>query len=112
MRGSGHRHVWEYVLDQPGRRLDHAPRAARRAETTALAAERHQVLMATAGALHPHEAVLEPPAAQVALELRVHERRKRGPLLTQRLVERLEVLFHDTVEHAVLGVSDDNCFDR
>jgi len=59
--------------------------------------------MATARALHPHEAVLVPPAAQVALELRVHERRERGPLLTQRLIERLEVLFHDAVEHRALG---------
>ena len=41
------------------------------------------MLMATVAALHAHETVLEPPAAQVALELRVHERRERGPLLTQ-----------------------------
>ena len=48
-----HGHAGEHVLDQPGRGLHHAPRAARRAETPALAAERHQALVAAARALPP-----------------------------------------------------------
>ena len=68
------------ILDElgylpPRRGLHHAPRAARRAEPPAFAAERHQVLVAATRALHAYESVLEPTTAQVALELRVHERR-------------------------------------
>ncbi len=47
--------------------------------------------------------VLEPTAAQVALGLRVRERRQRGALLGKRPIERLEVLLHEAVEHRILG---------
>jgi len=59
--------------------------------------------VATASALHACEAVLESAAAQMPFELRMHERRQRGAPLPQRPIERLELLFHDRVEHRLLG---------
>lgn len=43
----------KHVIDQVRGGLHHPPGAARRRESTPLAAERHQVLMAAASALDP-----------------------------------------------------------
>jgi len=58
-----------------GCRLDHAPRATRRTEAPAFAGERDKVFVAAAVALHAHEPVFEPSAAQVTLELGQDESR-------------------------------------
>jgi len=71
------RHVGQHVIDQPGRALDHLSRPAGGTETAALTTEGHQVLVATARANDSNEALFEPSAAHVALELLVHERGQR-----------------------------------
>jgi len=61
------------MIDQVRGRLDHPPSPTAGAEATALAAERHQVLMLAAVALHAQKAVFQKAALQVVLELLAHE---------------------------------------
>jgi len=53
----------------------HAPRAAARAKAAPLATEGNQLLGVAALAAYPQEAVFQPAAAQVVLELALHGRR-------------------------------------
>jgi hypothetical protein len=62
------------VIDEVSRGLDHPARAARGAKTAPFAGERDQMLMLTAVALDAQEAVLEPAALQVVVELLLDER--------------------------------------
>ena len=52
-----HRHARNDVLAQVGRRLRHAPRAARRTEAASLAAERQQLVVAAVTAMQAQKAV-------------------------------------------------------
>jgi hypothetical protein len=64
----------EDVLDEMGGALGHAPAAAARAETAALAAERHEPLERAVGTPHPREAVRQHAAAEELSELAHDER--------------------------------------
>ena len=57
------------MVNEVCRGLDHPSCSAGWAEATALAGKSNQVLMTTAIALYPNEAVFKAPAAQVAMEL-------------------------------------------
>jgi hypothetical protein len=50
------------MIDQVGGRLDHPPGTAARTEPSALTAERDQVFVSAAIALHAQEAVFQQPA--------------------------------------------------
>lgn len=82
----------------------HPSRPTRGAEPATLTAERHLMLVAAARADHAYKALFEPATAKVALELRAHERRQRGALLTHMCVKPRRVVLDYAVEHGVLGL--------
>ena len=64
------------MIDQVGGRLHHAPRTAAGAESSALAAERDQMLVSAAIALDPQEAVLQQSTLQILFEFLTDELRQ------------------------------------
>ena len=97
-----HRHIRNDVVDQMRRRLDHAPRAAGRAEAPTFAGEGDEVLMTAAVALHPHKAVFQLAAAQVVLELGQHEARQWRLVTLQLIPQGRQMSLDDRVERCVL----------
>ena len=95
----------EDAIDEVGRALGHAPAPAARTHRPALARERHQVVQPTAGAVKPGEAAGEKPAPQKPAELFLDKPRQPVAIgHTGRLgPERLEVIAHHLVEHALRG---------
>src|SRR5690606_24544031 len=83
--------------------LRHPSTAAAWAEPSTLAAKRDELLGAAALAAHPKEALLEPPALQVRLELLLHVARQRLALRRSRLTEPGIVLGDDLVEQRLFG---------
>jgi hypothetical protein len=90
------------MVDEVSRGLDHPPSAARRAEAPSLAGKRDQVFVAAAIALHAHETVLEPPAAQVILELAKHKAWQRVLVPLEIIPQGRQMLFDDGIERRVL----------
>lgn len=66
------------MVDQVGRRLRHAPRAAQRAEASALAAEGNQFVVPTVAAAQQQEAVGQDAVFKESVELVLHELRQVG----------------------------------
>ncbi len=83
------------LIGQHCRSLGHAPRTARRAEPALLAAEGHQLLRMALIAAQAQEALLEPPAFQVGLELRLNESWKRLASLGAQRTKRGIVLLDE-----------------
>jgi hypothetical protein len=74
-----YRHVGDDVIDQVRRGLRHAPRAARRTEPAALAAEREQLVVAAIAAAQPKQAMRQDAAPEEGVELILDEPRQLGP---------------------------------
>ena len=87
--------------------VDAILRQARRAEAAALAAERHQPRLLTPIAPEPHEAKAQQAAIQIALELLIHEPRKRDRegAFVHSTVERGQVVLHYLMERRLLRSS-------
>jgi hypothetical protein len=86
------------VIDQVGGRLDHAARAAAGAETTALAAERDQVLEAAAITLDPQKAVLQQSALKVVFEFLANKLRQLAARAFDFLKEAGVMFGNDRIE--------------
>jgi hypothetical protein len=91
-------YLGEHVIDKISGRFHHAPGAATGAEPAALAAEGDQVLMATAFALDPQEAMLQQPAFQVILKLLSDELRQKAARSLNFVDESWVVLCDNAVE--------------
>ena len=87
----------------------HASPSTGRAETAALARERHESVLATAAAVHTREAVGQDSAMQVAEELPAYTTWKGCARLNVLAAgeEAAQVLRQHAVQHAVLGPSAD-----
>jgi hypothetical protein len=97
------------VRTEPARfersRVGHAPPAAGRAESPALAAERDETLVRAGGAAHTHEAMGENSALEVARELAGDEGRYLTAGILRMREERAQLLRDDAVQHRVFGNS-------
>ncbi len=92
------------LVHQVGRRLRHAPGAARRAQAAPLADEGDQRVVATVVAAQPQEAVGQDAALEERVELVRHEPRKIGAGVGSGLGdEGRGVLPHQAVQRSHLG---------
>ncbi len=94
--------LWNDVVDQMCRGLDHPPCAAGRAEAPTLAGEGDKVFMVAAVALHAHEAVFQSAAAQVVLELAQDEAGQCRLVMLQFIPQGRKMLLDDRIERRVL----------
>lgn len=94
------RHGRQHGLDEIRGGLTHATPEAGRAEATAFAAERHEVLLDARVALHAREAAAEQSAVEVSVEFAPCESRQRRALEVggDGGVERLDVVADHGVE--------------
>ena len=84
--------------------LRHAPHSARGAEPSALAAERHELVVAAIGAARAQEAVRQDAALQKRVELVFDELRQASASSRLSLSEEaLGVLLHQAVQRGLLG---------
>ena len=98
-----HRHVRDDVVDQVRRGLRHAPRAARRAEPAALAAEGQQLVVAALAAAQPQEAVGQDAALEEGVELVLDEPRQLGSGAGLGVGDEAgRVLLHQAVQRGLL----------
>jgi hypothetical protein len=88
-----------------GRRIRHAPSAARGTEAAALAREGDHAVEPALVAVHAHEAVGEDAAAEKAAELAQDEAGHRTLTRLRTGQERRELASYDVVEDALLGVA-------
>ena len=99
-----HRHMGDDVVDQVGRRLRHAPCAARGAKAAPLATEGDELVVAAVPAAQPQEAVGQDAALQKSVELVLDELRQVGPGGGFGLGEEGRgVLLHQAVQRGLLG---------
>ena len=92
------------MVDQVGRGLRHAPRAARGAEPSALATERHQLVVAAVGAAQAQETVRQDAALEEGVELVLDELEQAGAGGGVDLGEEgRDVLLHQAVQRRLLG---------
>ena len=99
-----HRHMGDDVVDQMGRGLRHAPRAARGAKPAALAAEGDELVVAAVAATQPQETMRQDAALKKGLELVRHELRQAGGRSGVDLGEEGRgVLLHQAVKRGLLG---------
>ena len=99
-----HRHMGDDVVDQMRGALRHAPRPARGAESSALAAERDELVVAAIGAAQAQETVRQDAALKEGVELVLDELRQAGAGGGLDLgKEGLGVLLHQAVQRALFG---------
>jgi hypothetical protein len=88
-----------------GRRIRHAPSAARGTEAAALAREGDDTVEPALVAVYAHEAVGEDSAAQEGSKLALDEARRWALTGTGADQEGLQLVLDDAVEHALLGAA-------
>jgi hypothetical protein len=97
-----HRHMGDDVVDQEGRRLCHAPRAARRARPAPFPAEGHQLVVDAVAIAQVQEAVGQDAAFEERAELVLDELRQVGRGLSLSLREEgRRVLLHQAVQRGL-----------
>jgi hypothetical protein len=94
----------QHVLHQMRSRRRHLPPQARRTESPALAAERHQPRLLAPVTPKTREPSAEQAAVEIALEFLPHELRQRDRegTVVHRAVERGEVVLHHLIERRLL----------
>lgn len=99
-----HRHVRNEVVDQVRCGLRHTPRAARRAEPAALAAERRQLVVPALAAPQPQEAVHQDAALEEDVELAPDEARQFGVGAGLGAGDEAgRMLLHQAIQRGLLG---------
>jgi len=100
------RHARKNVLQQVQSGLCHSSAETRRTEAASLTRECNERFVRTALARECREASTQQAAVDVALELGSHELRqwRAGEALLGGRVQRVQVLAHDAVERAELGM--------
>jgi hypothetical protein len=83
--------------------VDHAPAAAGRTETTPLAREGDEAIVAAGVAADPQEAVSKDPAPEVRAQLLLDKAGRRAIVFACVCQEGLELFTDDRVERGVLG---------
>ena len=94
------------ILDEMRRSIAHAPRSTRKADSTALAAVRHEVLGAAVTALHATETVRQDPAVEEVVELLVDVAEKAGAPWARRgegPAQAVDLGGHQTVQQRPFG---------
>jgi hypothetical protein len=99
-----HRHVLDDVVHQVDGGPRHAPRAAWREETAALAAEGQQLVVAALAAAQPEEAMGQDAAFEEGVELVLDEARQFTACTGLGLGDEAGcVLLHQSVQRGLLG---------
>ena len=97
-----HRHLGEDAIDEVRGGVGHAAAAARRAEATPLARERHEAVELAFVAVEPEEAVGEDSAAKKGAELLLDETGRRPLAGSCAGQEGLELLAEGSVQEGLL----------
>ena len=100
-----HRNARQHAIDQVSGSALHPSRRAGRTDSTALAGERDEQLVAAGDAAHASEAVGEDAAAQVPLELGHDETGQPAPILLDLRQEGLEVPPNCLVQERLLRLA-------
>jgi hypothetical protein len=93
----------EDAIDEVRGGVGHAPAAAGRTETTSLAREGDEAIVAAGVAVEPQEAVSKDSAPEVRAQLLLDEARRRAIAFACARQEGLELFTDDRVERGVLG---------
>jgi hypothetical protein len=100
-----HRNARQHAIDQVSGSALHPSRRAGRTDSTALAGERDEQLVAAGDAAHASEAVGEDAAAQVTLELGHDKTGQPAPILLDLRQEGLEVPPNCLVQERLLRLA-------
>lgn len=100
-----HRHLRQHPVDKMRGGLGHTASAARAANASALARERHHAIAATLVAMHANQSVLRHPAGEEVAKRGLDQTRQRMPTLQCCGKEAIEFLGDHLIKQHPLGAS-------